>query len=259
MISRCPHCGSYNIKRIGYGTESIEEEISHTIPNARVIRYDYDTTHRKNEHTKLLKAFENQEGNILLGTQMIAKGLDFENVTFVGVLMADTTLTIPDYRSSERTFELLAQVAGRSGRGKKEGQVIIQTFNPDHYAITCAAHHDYAGFYKQEMAYRRTADYPPYCHLVAIIVMGENEYETKQAAEEIKRSLTNLHARLRILGPSEASIYKMKDVYRERLLVKYRHDGKQLHQLLVDKVKQYNVKSKAKVRVVCDYHPYTQL
>lgn len=259
MIQRCPHCGSYNIKRIGYGTESIEEEISHTIPKARVIRYDYDTTHRKNEHTKLLNAFENQEGNILLGTQMIAKGLDFENVTFVGVLMADLTLTIPDYRSSERTFELLAQVAGRSGRGAKEGSVIIQTFNPDHYAITCAANHDYLGFYEQEMRYRREADYPPYCHLVAIIVMGENEGETKRSADDLKMSLEGLRAGLRILGPSEASIYRMKDVYRMRLLVKYRQNGPILHQLLVHKVQEYNVKRKAKVRVVCDYHPYTQL
>ena len=138
---------------MGYGTQKIEEELEKTFLNAKVIRYDVDTTKNKNSHFQLLEQFKKQKANILLGTQMIAKGLDFENVTFVGVLNADLSLNVPDFRASERTFQLLCQVAGRSGRGSKAGTVLIQTYNPEHYAITCASHHDYQAFYQQEMLY----------------------------------------------------------------------------------------------------------
>lgn len=258
MPSRCPHCGSSSLKRIGYGTQKIEEELTHTIHGARVIRFDYDTTRNKNDHLRLLEAFEKQEGNILLGTQMIAKGLDFENVTFVGVLSADLTLMVPDYRASERTFDLLTQVAGRSGRGAKAGRVLIQTFNPHHYAITFAAKQDYQGFYKEEMKFRKEALYPPYCHLVSIIIQSRNVSALKAAAQDIKNYLVSHVHSVKALGPSEASIFKMQDIYRERILVKYVKSDVLLS-VLSSLMHYYNVTLNGKVKMVCDFNPYTQI
>jgi primosomal protein N' (replication factor Y) len=252
----CPSCHSTHLKKIGYGTQRIEEYIQSHIVNAKVMRFDYDTTRNKNSHTKLLKAFRNKEANILVGTQMIAKGLDFENVTFVGVLSADLTLTLPDYRASERTFQLLTQVAGRSGRGEKSGSVVIQTYNPDHYAIALAAKHDYAHFYEKEMAYRKLANYPPYCHLLAIVVQSRSDAVVKRAATEIKYHLVKSLNDAQIIGPSEAGIFKMKDTYRERILVKYK-DAKPVYRILESLNDFYNKKQNGKVSMVCDFHPYT--
>ena len=252
----CSSCHSTHLKKIGYGTQRIEEYIQSHIVNAKVMRFDYDTTRNKNSHTKLLKAFRNKEANILVGTQMIAKGLDFENVTFVGVLSADLTLTLPDYRASERTFQLLTQVAGRSGRGEKSGSVVIQTYNPDHYAIALAAKHDYAHFYEKEMAYRKLANYPPYCHLLAIVVQSRSDAVVKRAATEIKYHLVKSLNDAQIIGPSEAGIFKMKDTYRERILVKYK-DAKPVYRILESLNDFYNKKQNGKVSMVCDFHPYT--
>ena len=219
----CPHCGSKHLKTVGCGTQKIEEEIERMFHGARVIRYDVDTTRQKNGHLKLLEKFKNKEGNILLGTQMIAKGLDFEDVTFVGVLNADLSLNIPDFRASERTFQLLCQVAGRSGRGQKQGTVLIQTYNPEHYAITSAAHHDYQSFYKQEMLYRQKAKYPPYCHMVSLIIQSRQEGLVHQAAIEIKGYLDKHIQQAVLLGPAKSGIFKMQDIYRERILIKFIH------------------------------------
>ena len=189
---------------------------------------------------------------------MIAKGLDFENVTFVGVLSADLTLMIPDYRASERTFDLLTQVAGRSGRGQKAGSVLIQTFNPTHYAITMAAKQDYQGFFNEEMKFRKQALYPPYCHLVSIIIQSRSSEAVKAASLDIKNYLVaHLHS-VKALGPSEAAVFKMQDFYRERILVKY-IKSEALLPVLKSLMRYYNVSQNGKVTMVCDFNPYTQI
>lgn len=254
----CSHCGSKRLKMVGYGTQKIEEEIEKMFQGARVIRYDVDTTRSKNGHLKLLEKFKRKEGNILLGTQMIAKGLDFENVTFVGVLNADLSLNIPDYRASERTFQLLCQVSGRSGRGQKSGTVIIQTYNPDHYAVICAAHHDYQSFYQQEMIYRQKAKYPPFCHLVSLMIQSRQEKVAHQTALEIKDYLqSHLHHGV-ILGPAQSTIFKMQDIYRERILIKFTH-SQEIYEVLRNINDYYNKQQKGKVSVVCDFNPYSQI
>lgn len=254
----CQKCGSTKLKTVGFGTQKIEEEIEKTFHNAKVIRYDVDTTRNKNGHQKLLEQFKNKEANILLGTQMIAKGLDFEDVTFVGVLNADLSLNVPDFRSSERTFQLLCQVSGRSGRGQKQGTVIIQTYNPTHYAITSAAKHDYLTFYNQEMLFRQKGKYPPFCHLVSIIIQSRNEELIHQTAVEIKDYLVKHVSHSLILGPAKSSIFKMQDIYRERILIKFTH-SQDIYDPLHTISDYYNKKQKGKVSVVCDFNPYSQI
>ncbi|MEG0276118.1 MAG: primosomal protein N' [Coprobacillus sp.] len=254
----CSKCGSVHLKTVGFGTQKIEEEIERIFHNAKVIRYDVDTTRSKNGHLKLLEQFKNKEANILLGTQMIAKGLDFEDVTFVGVLNADLSLNVPDFRSSERTFQLLCQVSGRSGRGQKQGTVIIQTYNPTHYAITSASQHDYLTFYNQEMLFRQKAKYPPYCHLVSIIIQSKNEQQVHQTAIEIKDYLEKNVSQSVVLGPAKSSIFKMQDIYRERILIKF-INSKDIYGALQTMNDYYNKKQKGKVNVVCDFNPYSQI
>ena len=168
VFTTCPSCGEKSLSNLGVGTQKIEEELNKLFSNARVLRMDYDTTSRKGMHEEMIESFKRGDYDILLGTQMVAKGLDFSNVTLVGVINADTSLNIPDFRSSENTYSLLSQVAGRSGRSNKEGSVIIQTFNPDHYAIELTKRHDYLSFYKKEMDIRRRLKYPPYYYLCSI-------------------------------------------------------------------------------------------
>lgn len=254
----CPHCGRTHLKNIGFGTQKIEEDIERTFMNAKVIRYDVDTTKNKNGHLQLLEKFKNKEGNILLGTQMIAKGLDFEDVTFVGVINADMSLNIPDYRASERTFQLLCQVAGRSGRGTKEGHVIIQTYNPHHYAITSAAHHDYVSFFKQEMVYRQKMTYPPYCHMVSLIIQSKYEENVHTVATDIQRYLSDHLKHAVVLGPARSVIYKMQDIFRERILIKFTQ-SKEIYKYLSMINDYYNKQKKGKVTVVCDFNPYSQI
>ena len=166
-LKKCPSCGEEAINDLGCGTEKIEEELKKYV-NARVLRMDYDTTSRKGAHEEMITAFKNHEYDILLGTQVVAKGLDFSLVTLVGVINADTSLNIPDFRSSENTYALLSQVAGRAGRSEASGEVIIQTFNPDHYAIKLVKKHDYLEFYNEEMQIRRKLKYPPFYYLCNI-------------------------------------------------------------------------------------------
>lgn len=160
--NQCPNCESEHIRQMGTGTQRVEELLQQEFPDARIIRMDVDTTSRKGAHEKLLSDFEQGKGDILLGTQMIAKGLDYPNITLVGVLNADTMLNLPDFRASERTYQILTQVAGRAGRHEKEGQVIIQTYNPEHYAIQDVKQNNYLTFYQREMTYRKLGKYPPY-------------------------------------------------------------------------------------------------
>lgn len=254
----CGHCGSTRFKTIGYGTQKIEEELTRMFHHAKVLRYDVDTTKGKNGHYQLLEKFKNKEANILLGTQMIAKGLDFEDVTFVGVLNADLSLNIPDFRASERTFQLLCQVAGRSGRGKKAGTVVIQTYNPTHYAIQCAAKHDYQNFYKKEMLYRQKAKYPPYCHLVSLMIQSSNEQEVNLVSEDIKKYLQQHLQQVMILGPAPSMIYKLSDIYRKRILIKF-INSQEVYQSLQYISDYYNRKQKGRISVICDFNPYSQI
>lgn len=186
---------------------------------------DVDTTRRKGMHEKLLAKFGNHEADILLGTQMIAKGLDFPNVTLVGVLNADTGLDLPDFRATERTFDLLAQVAGRAGRAEAAGQVVIQTFNPDNYVIQLAKAHDYERFFVQEMNLRKLGAYPPYYYTIRVMGSHPNEQTAARVMQTIRRELTGaLDTQTVILGPTPRAIARLKNRYYYQIVIKYRHD-----------------------------------
>ena len=219
----CPECHENGMKDLGIGTERIEEELNKLF-DARVIRMDFDTTSKKGAHEKIINDFRNHKYDILLGTQMIAKGLDFENVTLVGVINADTSLLIPSFRSSEVTFQLLNQVSGRSGRGEKEGKVIIQTHNPNHYAIKYAKSHDYINFFKEEMDIRRKLGYPPYYYLVNIKIISKSYEIARDRASKIGKILKDNLEHSIILGPSISSVFKLKNEYRFGMIIKYKKE-----------------------------------
>jgi len=244
----CPDCQGHQLRRMGIGTERLEEEIRTLFPGAQVERMDRDTTTRKHSHHHILKRFESGHIDILVGTQMIVKGHDFPGVTFVGVISADTSLHFPDFRSSERTFQLLTQVAGRAGRGESTGQVIIQTVNPDHYSILRAKEHDFLGFYREEIQFRKALDYPPFSRLMNFRLSGNSEKRTKKAAEEmgkIGQALLkkNYGKGVEILGPSTAPFSKVRGKFRWQMLVKGKnsrllhHFGRELAARLEEQTK----------------------
>ena len=221
----CPKCQGHRLQGLGVGTERLEQEIRSLFPEAQVGRMDRDTTSRRRSHLQILKRLESGSIDILVGTQMIVKGHDFPNVTFVGVVSADTSLHFPDFRSSERTFQLLTQVAGRAGRGEVFGEVVIQTFNPDHYSILRAKDHDYIGFYQEEIQFRKALEYPPFSRFVNFRLVGNSEKRTKGMAEEmgkIGQSLLKKGYRkgIEILGPSTAPFAKMRGKFRWQMLAK---------------------------------------
>lgn len=220
-LHECPNCKSKNINEFGMGTERLEEEINKEF-HTKVVRMDVDTTRRKGAHEKIIKAFQNEEYNILVGTQMIAKGLNFPKVTLVAVINGDASLNIPDFRSSERTYELLSQVAGRSGRDKLKGEVVIQGFNMDHYSIVCAKENDYEKFYNEEMKIRKILKYPPYYNLCLIKISGKNYDELFNEGIKIvnylKENLDNI-----ILGPSSCSIPKINNIYYIQIIIKFKN------------------------------------
>lgn len=251
MNDICPSCGEKAIKTLGTGTEKVEEEIKKVF-NARVVRMDLDTTSKKGSHEKIITAFKNHEYDILLGTQMIAKGLDFSNVTLVGVINADTSLMIPNYRSNEYTFQLLMQTAGRSGRGEKKGSVIIQTFNPEHYAITLASKHDYIDFFKQEMEVRRKLSYPPYYYLIYIKVIGKDYNKISVESNKIASILTRELKNSKILGPTTCSVFKLNGLFRFGIIIKYKKEEK-MEEVLQSLVNHY--KGNQAVKVDIDVNP----
>ncbi|MFA1818622.1 primosomal protein N' [Virgibacillus oceani] len=221
----CPECESDLIRYFGTGTQRVEEALTQLIPEARVLRMDVDTTRRKGAHEKILNQFSNKEADILLGTQMIAKGLDFDNVTLAGVLTADSMLNLPDFRASEKTFQLLTQVSGRAGRHELTGEVIVQTYTPDHYSVQLASQYNFNTFFTQEMAVRKTFQYPPYVFLVLITVSHENRIKTVQTTQQIvQQLLNNVNRNTAVLGPSPSPIPRMKDRYRYQCMVKYRNE-----------------------------------
>lgn len=232
----CPNCQSKSIRYFGTGTQKVQEELQGLFPEARIIRMDVDTTRRKGAHERLLKDFGDKKADILLGTQMIAKGLDFPDVTLVGVINADTSLGLPDFRSAERTFQLLTQVSGRAGRAEKIGKVLVQSFNPEHYAIQYAKKHDYDSFYKREMHLRHLSDYSPYYFLVRISVSHENEMTAaKKIGEFIQFIRPVLSDKAIVLGPTPKSIARTHNRYHFQVIIKYKKEealSNRLHELL---------------------------
>ncbi|MGC4375586.1 primosomal protein N' [Fictibacillus sp. Mic-4] len=225
MPSVCPSCYSEHIRFFGTGTQKVEEELAKILPEAKVIRMDVDTTSRKGSHEKLLNEFGSGAANILLGTQMIAKGLDFPKVTLVGVLAADTMLHLPDFRASEKTFQLLTQVSGRAGRHALKGEVVIQSYTCSHYSIQLAAEHDYLSFYKKEMGIRKAHQYPPYYYLSLVTISHPDLMKVVSVSEKIaaflKRQMTNETI---VLGPVASPLSRIKDRYRYAVMVKYRNE-----------------------------------
>ena len=223
----CPECHEASLNYYGLGTEKLEEKIKEFYPTARVVRMDQDTTRNKGMHERIISDFKDYKYDILLGTQMISKGLDFPKVTLVGVINADASLNIPDYRSSEVTYSLLSQVSGRAGRSNMPGEVVIQTFNPDNYVIECVKENNYDKFYLQEMHFRKNLKYPPYYYLVSIKVIGKNYEEIITNAKKAKKYLDdNLNKDTIILGPTTASVFKFNNEYRMQIIIKYKYDDK---------------------------------
>nr|WP_077309684.1 primosomal protein N' [Terribacillus halophilus] len=221
----CPSCESDTIRYFGTGTQKVEETLTQLLPEARIIRMDVDTTRRKGSHEKLLGAFGRGEADILLGTQMIAKGLDFERVTLVGVLAADSMLHLPDFRAAEKTFQLLTQVSGRAGRHALPGEVIIQTYSPEHYSVELAASGDYRPFFQTEMQTRRVFQYPPYFYLALLTISHQNQVKAMQTTQTIAQLLQkHLSDQVRILGPTASPLARIKDRYRFQCMIKYKNE-----------------------------------
>jgi primosomal protein N' (replication factor Y) len=246
----CPKCQGHRLQGMGIGTERLEQEIKSLFPETRVGRMDRDTTSRRRSHQQILKRLESGSIDILVGTQMIVKGHDFPNVTFVGVVSADTSLHFPDFRSSERTFQLLTQVAGRAGRGEVFGEAVIQTFNPDHYSILRAKDHDYFGFYQEEIQFRKALEYPPFSRFINFRLVGNSEKSTKAVAEEMGRIGQSLLKKrygkgVDILGPSSAPFAKMRGKYRWQMLAKGK-SPQWLHQFAKELASRMEVQIKGK-------------
>jgi len=223
QLKKCPECKSENINNFGMGTEKLEQYLKENFNGAKVVRMDQDTTSNKGSHEKIIKSFQNKEYNILIGTQMIAKGLDFSDVTLVGVINGDSTLNIPDFRSAERTYELLSQVAGRAGRKDKDGEVIIQGFNCDHYSIIAASQNDYKSFYNQELNLRKILKYSPYYNLCLIKTKSKDSDLALKEATKIADYLRSKNLKdVLILGPSSSLIPKINQIYSFQVIIKFK-------------------------------------
>ena len=247
----CSKCGSDNVMDYGIGTERLVEEVERLIDGARVVRMDLDTTGRKGSHQRIIRQFDSGVYNVLVGTQMIAKGLDFPNVVLVGVISADSSLNVPDFRSSERTFELLTQVSGRSGRGVDAGEVIVQSFDTGHYSLEYARRQDYVGFYREEMKMRKVLKYSPYYYIVVVSVLSKDYKEGMREARKVGEDLrSKLDGEAIILGPAMANVFKMNNVYRYKCTVKYRKSDK-LEEVLtfIDGIYRDNVRVSIEVDV----------
>ncbi|GAC1466387.1 MAG: primosomal protein N' [Chloroflexota bacterium] len=234
----CPACRSTRIRYLGVGTQRVEEEVSHLFPQARVLRWDRDVTGGKEAHEQILRRFARHEADILVGTQMIAKGLDFPLVTLVGVISADTGLHMPDFRAPERSFQLLTQVAGRAGRAHLPSRVVVQTYTPEHYAIRAAKDHDYSRYYREEMSFRQTAWYPPFARLVRFVYSSEGEAQSRQSAENLRAIVakaidTENLIGVELIGPAPCFAARVKNRYYWQLIVRARgRTGNDLHRLL---------------------------
>ena len=252
LPNKCSICGSDNLKDYGLGTEKLEETLN-SLYKAKIVRMDVDTTSKKGQHQKIIDDFGEHKYDILIGTQMIAKGLDFPLVTLVGVVSIDSSLTSPDYRASENTFQLLSQVSGRAGRSESKGEVIIQTFNPDHYAITLAKNHDYIDFYKEEMKIRKMLKYSPYYYMVLVSIISKDyELGFKEANKIGSYIRNNINKDSIVLGPTMANMFKVNNIYHYQIIIKYRKDDSLMKVLkfIIDMQVKNN-----KIDVSIDFNP----
>ena len=258
----CPNCFKQSIKEFGFGTEALEEYIKNTFKDAKVCRIDADTSKEKGVYEEVYQKMKNKEIDILIGTQMISKGLDFPNVTLVGVVLADISLNIPSFRSAEKTFQLLTQVAGRSGRGEKEGKVIIQTYKPSHYSIVNSSDHNYEEFFKEEINFRRSFLYPPKAHIVNFQFRSKS---VENCMEELKKIRDLIFEKFKkeinlkniiILGPNPDAIKWVNMVYRYNLTIKVLEDydvfRQFLTELIFNKKYSFNTEKNGKLILTID-------
>ncbi len=260
--SKCEFCGSAKIRRLGLGTEKLEAVVTSIFPKARIARMDSDTTKRKGSILKLLKGLNNKTTDILVGTQMVAKGHDFPNITLVGIICADLSLSFPDFRAGERTFQLLAQVAGRAGRGDRPGRVVLQTYNPDHFSIAAARQQDFIAFYHQEIGFRKALEYPPYSRMIQLKISSKDPQETENHARMLGEQCRVLKANhsidyqsVVIMGPIEASLTRIAGRYRWQILLKGLN-AKALHQFINQLISQNpSVFTRPTVQVAIDVDP----
>ncbi len=259
----CPICYGASLSDIGVGTEKIEEELRELFPKARIARMDRDTTRKKGSHSKIIDAMDRGDVDILIGTQMIAKGHHFPNVTLVGIVSGDTSLNIPDFRSAERTFQLITQASGRAGRGNETGKVVIQTYNPDGECLGWVRKHDYTGFFEDEITLRKEVCYPPFCRLVSIRVEGNNEERVTKAIMAMKTASDKMIKKeklsgISILGPTPAFLFRLKGKFRWQMLIK----GKNVHGLnrFIQKQKSlFEAKKQSSVNLIIDVDPLSTL
>ena len=226
----CPKCSSRYVSGFKAGTQKIEQVVRERFPTARVLRMDLDTTRNKEGHERILAAFANHEADILIGTQMIVKGHDFPDVTLVGILAADLSLHISDYHGAERTFQLLTQAAGRAGRGSEKGQVVIQTYSPEHYSILLSAQQNYKEFYQQELLYRKLLKYPPVWNMMVMLIAASDWSYVEQCSQILGKKIESAQEKgiiqgLQLIGPTDASVAKINDIYRKVIYLKHEEYG----------------------------------
>ncbi|MBA2174191.1 primosomal protein N' [Halobacillus locisalis] len=258
MPTECPECESKTIRYFGTGTQKVEEALEQLIPEATVIRMDVDTTRRKGSHERLLQQFGDKKADILLGTQMIAKGLDFGNVTLVGVLAADSLLNLPDFRASEKTFQLLTQVSGRAGRHEKPGEVVVQTYTPEHYSVDLASQYDFEQFFNEEMKLRKAFNYPPYYFLTLITVSHPNQLKVQEVTQKIVQFMRQkLSDQSHVLGPTPSALTRINNRYRYQCMIKYKKEPEQ--RKLVERILHYyedEMKQENGLQIIVDFQPY---
>ena len=255
----CPECGSNKIKYFGSGTQKVENEIQKLFPNATTIRMDIDTVTKKNSHELILNKFKEKNIDILIGTQMIAKGHHFPNVTLVGIVAADGSLNIGDYRAEERTYQTVTQVSGRAGREKDKGRVIIQTYNPDNYSIICSQKQNYKKFYEGEIQLRRSLNYPPFCDIILLRVHSKNEEKVRAISQKIyKELLEKNNKNLLIYRPVPSPIDKIQNIYRWRIVIKCKLNRSSLN-TIKDVVKNFYQSKNKDVSIIVDSNPNNML
>ena len=264
--SSCTLCGSSRIKHLGLGTEKVEAAVGNLFPQASVARMDRDTTRRKGSILALLKGLNDKTIDILVGTQMVAKGHDFPNITLVGIICADLSLSFPDFRAGERTFQLLAQVAGRAGRGEVPGRVILQTYNPEHFSILAAREQDFLSFYNQEIEFRKALSYPPISRMIQLKISGKDKHKTRNHArllgdlcQDLKSSHSASFAPVTMMGPIEASLPRIAGHYRWQILFKCQN-AKILHDFMGTLMAEHTTHfANRQVRTIIDVDPYFML
>jgi primosomal protein N' (replication factor Y) len=256
----CKNCGSIELKFFGVGTQRVEDELSYHFPNAKIERIDSDTVSKKGKLGIILNSFRKGEIDILVGTQIVAKGLDFSSVTLVGVISAETSLWLPDFRADEKTFQLLTQVSGRAGRSEKEGEVIIQTQNHSNFVLQKVLDNNYHDFYKQEIMLRQNSQYPPFSRIALVEVKNEDEQKARHAVNDFHRRLMKFADRIQVMQPNEAVISKIKGIYRFQILIKSLKrvdpNGNILKNALFNAYADYNQKSRFRdVKIYFDIDP----